>query len=722
MSLPLARLSAADGERICRAIDPALPEGTVAEIIERGAGTPLLVEELASLASRPGHLLLVPDIVQATVRERAGCLDPGGRALLEAAAVAGLEVDADLMASVLPEGRPGDLVSAACSNERRSGSGSAIRCCRRRPTRRYRPSVDVCCTSRSRRLWREVAATPPSESPLTSSGLGRPEAALSVLETAAGEANRAGQLGRAATLHLGAFQLAGRHGTLAGQRARLEDAAIRDLFSVGRWSELDPLVRSAWSRRRALPQAERAQLAAVFSAHLFWTGSIDQAFRVAEDELAALEDSGSPDVGGPLLREAALIAWIKGDGAAARAFSDRALDVAQRTSDVDLDIRARRIETMIAYGERREPQAAIRRLQENAASARAQGLAVNEAFALFYLSHITGTSYYAESARQLSQRAGAWFWLFALRDATIQLLEGRREVSEAIFGHVHHEVRLGIPTMAALVDAKEACLYLHRGDLDEARKLLQGPSAASDASSCGVIGAERSAACGWLAWEEGRLQEACTHLASAGADNVMETYNTVSGGPAFLALRVDALVRLGQAEEAAAAISGFEAFNLGHERFMAAALAAARFRLEPTLERALTAETVTAAAPWPWLHALVGCWRGEFLQDAGAAEDARNSSRRSAPSLGSAGPRRCCGSSGAAATPRTRRCRPFPARDRGGGTGRRGPVQSGHRPAPVPEPTDRGQPRGAHLDQARFLLQGADRRMGRTAPHTRALT
>jgi len=32
---------------------------------------------------------------------------------------------------------------------------------------------------------------------------------------------------------------------------------------------------------------------------------------------------------------------------------------------------------------------------------------------------------------------------------------------------------------------------------------------------------------------------------------------------------------------------------------------------------------VTAAAPWPWLHALVGCWRGEFLQDAGAAEDAR---------------------------------------------------------------------------------------------------
>jgi len=112
LSLPLGRLSAADGERIVRAVGPALPEDTVAMIVERGAGTPLLVEELSSLASGSGRLLLVPDIVRATVRERAGRLDPVGRGLLEAAAVAGLEVDAELLASVMPEGRPGDLVSA----------------------------------------------------------------------------------------------------------------------------------------------------------------------------------------------------------------------------------------------------------------------------------------------------------------------------------------------------------------------------------------------------------------------------------------------------------------------------------------------------------------------------------------------------------------------------------------------------------------------------------
>ena len=63
------------------------------------------VEELASLASRPGDLLAVPDIVQATVRERAGRLDPAERALLEVAAVAGLEAEAGLLAAVIPKSK-----------------------------------------------------------------------------------------------------------------------------------------------------------------------------------------------------------------------------------------------------------------------------------------------------------------------------------------------------------------------------------------------------------------------------------------------------------------------------------------------------------------------------------------------------------------------------------------------------------------------------------------
>jgi len=624
LCLPLARLSAAHGERIVRAVNPALPEDKVAKIVERGAGTPLLVEELASLASRPGDLLGLPDIVEVTVRERAGRLDPAGRALLEAAAVAGLDVDAQLLASVFPGGQPGDLMSAGLLDKE-----DEERFRFRHPLLHEAVYQEV-PAERRRALHEQIAAAMMAEGGHTAERVaahleraGLLEAALSVLEQAVEEANRAGQVGRSATLRLGAFQLAGRHGSLAGQRARLEEAATRGLFGAGRWSELDPLVRGAWSRRGALPHIQRARLAAMFSAHLFWTGSLTQAFTVARNELASLEERGALDDGAALLREAALIAWFMGDGPTARAFVDRALDTARRTGDLDLEIRACRVDIVIAYGEQRDARAAIARMRENAGLARAQGLVVHEGWALVYLSFITGALQDVQAARQVSEQTGAWFWVATLQEGWFHLIEGRRDLSEVIFGQIRHELRLGIPTMAAWVDAKEACLYLHRGDLDEARKLLEGPSAASEASSCGLIGAEWSAALGWLAWEEGRLPEACAHLASAGADSVMGTYNTISAGPLFLALRVDALLQQDRFHEASAAISAAETFNLGHNRFMAAALAAARFRLDPAIQRALNAESVTSAAPWPWLHALVGCWRGEFLQDAGAAEGAR---------------------------------------------------------------------------------------------------
>jgi DNA-binding CsgD family transcriptional regulator len=211
----------------------------------------------------------------------------------------------------------------------------------------------------------------------------------------------------------------------------------------------------------------------------------------------------------------------------------------------------------------------------------------------------------------------------AVHEATFHLLEGDADACEAIFGQIRHGYRLGIPTIAAWIDAKETWLYLHRGDLDEARRLLTGPSATSEAASCGLIGADWSIARGWLAWEEDRFAEACAYLGSAGGENIVSTFNSISAGPAFLALRVDSLMRLGRADEAAAAISATEAFSLEHARFIAAGLAAARFRYEPTPPHAIIAEQVAATAPWPWLQALNACWRGEFLRDAAAAASAR---------------------------------------------------------------------------------------------------
>jgi DNA-binding CsgD family transcriptional regulator len=452
---------------------------------------------------------------------------------------------------------------------------------------------------------------------------GRPEAALSVLETAAEEANRAEQVARAATLHLGALQLANRHGTLADQRARLEHAAIRDLFLASRWSELDPLVRKAWADRDRLSRPERTWLAAVAGFHLFWIGAIREAWALVEREVMNLDQDQSSAEGALLLTQAALLAWFKGEPAAARTFIDRGLAAALCTGDLDLEIRARRTEILIAYGDEQDPELSAARLREQAGFAHTRGLDAAEGRALLFLAPITNTLEDAQAARKAADRVGVLSWMAALWEATLHLVEGRRNRCEDIFRQIRQEVRPGVRTVAAWVDAREARLYLHRGDLDEVRKLLEGPSATSDASSCGWIGSDWSAARGWLAWEEGCLPEACTHLASAGAKSVMGTYNTISSGPAFLPLRVDALLRLGRADQAAEAVSEFEAFNLGHERFMAAALAAARFRLEPTPARASDAETVAAAAPWPWLHALVGCWRGEFLHDIGAAEAAR---------------------------------------------------------------------------------------------------
>src|SRR5262249_54067553 len=248
--------------------------------------------------------------------------------------------------------------------------------------------------------------------------------------------------------------------------------------------------------------------------------------------------------------------------------------------------------------------------------ARAHCLAVHEGRTDAYLSFVTGRLQDAESAREETERIGAWFWVALLFEAGLQLMEGRRDVSEAIFGQIRRELRLGTGTIAAWVAAKEACLYLHRGDLEEARSLLEGPSAAADACSYGLVAAEWSAAQGWLAWEQGRFQEACAYLANAGADNVIKTYATMSAGPAFVALRVDALLRLGRADEAAAAISGFAAFDLSYDRFMAAALAAARFRLGPTPERGRASEKATGGGAGARPHPPGGGWGGARPQGA----------------------------------------------------------------------------------------------------------
>jgi DNA-binding CsgD family transcriptional regulator len=635
LGVSLQRLSAADGERLVRAVAPSLPQGLVATIIQRSAGTPLLVRELASLAARSGALPDVPDIVWATVQERAARLGPAARDLLEVAAVAGLEVDQDLLASLRPEPPADELVSAGLLER----EGTRLRF--RHPLLQEAAYQDV-PPERRRAIHQELAealarsgAHPAERIAGHLERAGQPETALSVLESDAEEARKAGNVGRSATLHLAALQLAGRQTSLAPRRVGLQAAAIRELFLAGRWTELDPLIRDAWSRRDRLPPHERAWLANVLGLHLFWTGAVDQARALIERELAHLEHHHALDRGAMLLAQAGFIAGFLGEDKQALRHTERALEIAQRTGDAEAECRARYTQIYILYGLDRDRQAAIARSRDNAAFAHRHGLTASQAAALFSVAQYTAAVEDAQAAQQAAERVGAWDYanLAQLLRGGILLLQGQADEAEAIFLRVGPEIRFSRPASPVpWVDTPEALLHLHRGHLEEARRILHQPGASQAARDTSRV-ADRAAALGWLAWEDARWEEAAEQLADS-LGSWVGTWQLVVGGPMCLPLHVDALLRLGRPADARAIVEAAAASQAEPPRFFAAALAVARFRLEPTPERAAQAQALAAAAPWPWLGALVACWRGELLADQQAAQAARALFERIGADLG----------------------------------------------------------------------------------------
>ncbi len=116
LSLPLTRLNSADAERLVTALAPHLPAEQARLVIERSAGTPLLIEALAAMATSSGALPELPDVAQATVRERAARLSPAGRDLLDLAAVAGLTIEEHLLASLRPYASATELIAVGLLN------------------------------------------------------------------------------------------------------------------------------------------------------------------------------------------------------------------------------------------------------------------------------------------------------------------------------------------------------------------------------------------------------------------------------------------------------------------------------------------------------------------------------------------------------------------------------------------------------------------------------
>jgi len=630
VTVPLGRLGAADAGRLVAALAPALSPGLAGEIIERSAGTPLLIEALASMAASSGTLPELPDVALAMVRERVARLSQAGQDLLDVAAVAGLAVEEQLLASLRPEASAAELMTAGLLD--RDGEKYRFG----HPLLRDAAQAEI-PAARRRQLHEELAAM------LSAGGqagaervaghlerAGQPQAALTALEQAAARAHQAGDIGRDATLSLAALRLARRHQELLPQSVGLELAAIRGLFLTRRWSELDPILRDTWSRRDRLSPANQEFLAVALGWHLFVMGNVTESWAHIQRQLyLADQQPGPAGHTARLHNQAASIAWYRGDTAAALHHA-RALEAAQRTGDSEAAWWARHHRILARYQLTSDRQAAIDGFRDSAASAKALGLVDPEVNALWAIAGYTTTQHDVAAAMTAAARSGYTAITDHLQvlSAAISMLQGRADEAEALFVRAGPRIRLGEPCFAAWVDVSEALLYLHRGELREARKLLYNAAAATEAAQLHPHATYRAAVLGWLAWEEGRWADVAASLqvcmqglrvmtAAPPAAGVPYAGGTLASGLIFLPLHVDALVRLDRTAEAETLIGQLPAGGAGGG-FWKASHAAAMFRLAPDPGLGAEARSAAAAAPWPWLSALIMLWQGEFLGDAEA--------------------------------------------------------------------------------------------------------
>ena len=105
LTLRLEPLPAEDARTLAVAAagDRRLTEEELAALMERGAGNPLFLRELASVGEKTDEAEELPETVEALVATRIDRLGPGDRALLRWASVLGVSFSASLIADVLED-------------------------------------------------------------------------------------------------------------------------------------------------------------------------------------------------------------------------------------------------------------------------------------------------------------------------------------------------------------------------------------------------------------------------------------------------------------------------------------------------------------------------------------------------------------------------------------------------------------------------------------------
>jgi ATP/maltotriose-dependent transcriptional regulator MalT len=273
----------------------------------------------------------------------------------------------------------------------------------------------------------------------------------------------------------------------------------------------------------------------------------------------------------------------------------------------------------------RQRARAVAEHRANAEFAHAAGLTAPESAALYAMAITSMRVDDQEAVERVGTEAGSVYALVSrVAQAFLHTLEGRPDTAQRLLTRGGAALRHGAPLFAPAVDAVRAHLCLHRGDLDGARQLLNAPSADTESASAPQWRAGRCGARGWLVWEDSQWEDAVTELTHSMEATFASSYIGLETGPLMLPLHVDALIRLGRRDQAEHVVDLCGRTYREPDRFFLAALAAARFRIEPTDTAARQSEHQARAAPWLWLDALVGCWYAELLRDTDQAIAARD--------------------------------------------------------------------------------------------------
>jgi hypothetical protein len=268
-----------------------------------------------------------------------------------------------------------------------------------------------------RELHREVAralsSDEPSRRPVERAAqhfelAGEPRSAVQTLLGAAQSARMRGNIGRAASLGLAALSIAEKHQELAGTRSTLVLPVLHDLFRAGRWTEVTPLAREAWTRRDADFERDRAAIANMLGLSLFYLGAVQEVADLVNGEVDRLHSNSDTPGAALLTSTAAFIAAFRGETDGAIRVAEDALQLARHSQEPDNLHRARNVLIVAHCRISRNRQAAAAAQAENAEFARNRGLTVAEANSWWNYAHMTASLRDYVRAEKAAEQAGTW--------------------------------------------------------------------------------------------------------------------------------------------------------------------------------------------------------------------------------------------------------------------------------------------------------------------------